>query len=135
MDRNTKKALRWDSGYRTKPIKPDKASFSSSKYSMAYACLDCKTSFQRSFPGAPCDYPLHGQCVSCGGVTYNLVRHFKAPKKSDIAQWKKVAYLVHHGFYFQKIRPIKNSYFSVSYPSTLAEAKVFVKKYKKHALI
>ena len=71
----------------------------------------------------------------CGGVTYNLGRHFKAPKKSDIAQWKKVAYLVHHGFYFQKIRPIKNSYCNVSYPSTLAEAKVFVKKYKKHALI
>lgn len=78
---------------------------------------------------------LHGQCVSCGGVTYNLGRHFKAPKKSDVTQWKKVVYLVHHGFYFQKIRPIKNSYFSVSYPSTLAEAKVFVKKYKKHALI
>tara|TARA_A200000113_G_scaffold221242_1_gene232789 strand:+ start:101 stop:562 length:462 start_codon:yes stop_codon:yes gene_type:complete len=84
---------------------------------------------------APCDYPLHSQCASCGGVSYNLGRNFKAPKKLDTAQWRKVAYLIQHGFYFQKIRPSKNSYYSVPYPSTLAEARVFVKKYKKYALI
>tara|TARA_Y100000296_G_scaffold62043_1_gene72002 strand:- start:505 stop:912 length:408 start_codon:yes stop_codon:yes gene_type:complete len=135
MDRNTKKALRWDSGYRAKPVKSNKASFSSGKYSMAFACLNCKSTFQRSFLEAPCDYPLHSQCASCGGVTYNLGRNFKAPKKLDTAQWRKVAYLIQHGFYFQKIRPSKNSYYSVPYPSTLAEARVFVKKYKKYALI
>ena len=135
MDRNTKKALRWDSGYRTKPVKSNKASFSSGKYSMAFACLNCKSTFQRSFLEAPCDYPLHSQCASCGGVTYNLGRNFKALKKLDTAQWKKVAYLIQHGFYFQKIRPSKNSYYSVPYPSTLAEARVFVRKYKKYALI
>lgn len=135
MDRNTKKALRWDSGYRAKPVKSNKASFSSGKYSMAFACLNCKSTFQRSFLEAPCDYPLHSQCASCGGVTYNLGRNFKAPKKLDTAQWRKVAYLIQHGFYFQKIRPSKNSYYSVPYPSTLAEARVFVRKYKKYALI
>ena len=107
MDRNTKKALRWDSGYRAKPVKSNKASFSSGKYSMAFACLNCKSTFQRSFLEAPCDYPLHSQCASCGGVTYNLGRNFKAPKKLDTAQWRKVAYLIQHGFYFQKFGLVK----------------------------
>jgi hypothetical protein len=65
---------------------------------------------------------------------FNVGRHFKAPKKSDNAQWKKVGFLIAHGFLFQKIRPNPNSYESVPYPDTLEEAKEFVVKYKDWAL-
>ena len=61
----------------------------------------------------------------------DLGRHFKAPKKSDTEQWKKVAFLIDHGFFFQKIRPDSNGNESVPYPKTLDEAKEFVVKYNK----
>jgi hypothetical protein len=56
-----------------------------------------------------------------------LSRRFKPPAKSDLAGWRKVEYLVHHGFYFQ-------SFGFARYPKTLAEAREFVKKYKQHAM-
>ena len=126
-DRDTKKALRWDAGLRT--TKP-KIKTSGGVYSMSYACLSCKTAHKRHVEGSPLDYPMKMDCPICKGVTYNLGRHFKAPKKSDDAQWKKVAFLIEHGFLFQKIRVSPNSYESVPYPKTLDEAKKFVVKYK-----
>jgi hypothetical protein len=73
------------------------------------------------------EYPI------CKSTTVNLGRHFKSPKKSDVAQWEKVRFLAEHGFVFQKIRTDSNSYDSVPYPDTLSEAKEFVVKYKKWA--
>ena len=131
LDRDTKKALRWDAGFRT--TEPT-VKVSGPEYAMSYACLSCKTAHKRHVEGAPSEYPLKMECPVCKGTTFNLGRHFKAPKKSDDAQWKKVAFLVEHGFLFQKIRPFPNSYESVPYPKTLAEAKEFVVKYKKWAI-
>jgi len=102
-------------------------------YNMAFACLHCRKSFKREFDldeGRPSEL----KCPECGGTAYNLGRHFKAPKKSDTKQWKKVEFLIEHGFRFQKIRPIKNSLDSVPYPETMEEAKEFVKKYKEFAI-
>ncbi len=82
----------------------------------------------------PCQYPKVIECPVCKGVAVNLGRHFKPPKKSDTAQWKKVEFLIEHGFVFQKIRLIKNSYESVPYPETLAQAKEFVVKYETYAV-
>lgn len=130
-DRDTKKALRWDAGLRaSNPI--DKAS--GPEYSMSYACLSCKTAHKRHFEDGPSAYPLKMKCPICKGTTYNLGRHFKAPKKSDGAQWEKVAFLIRHGFLFQKIRPDPSSSESVPYPKTLKEAKDFVVKYKEWAI-
>lgn len=101
---------------------------------MSYACLTCKTANKRHVEGFPSDYPLKMQCPVCNDIMFNVGRHFKAPKKSDSAQWKKVQFLIGHGFLFQKIRPEPNSYESVPYPATLEEAKEFVVKYKSWAI-
>ncbi|WP_278404698.1 hypothetical protein [Pseudoalteromonas ruthenica] len=47
---------------------------------------------------------------------------------------EKVKFLIEHGFLFQKIRNNKNSYESVPYPETLAQAKEFVVKYGEYAV-
>jgi hypothetical protein len=61
---------------------------------------------------------------------------FRAPKKSDIQQWKKVKFLFEHGFFFQRVyKQIgRGTYASVRYPRDLAEAKVFVTEFKKQAI-
>lgn len=130
-DRDTKKARRWDAGLRASE---PKAKVSGPEYSMSYACLSCKTAHKRHIEGAPSEYPLKMECPIRKGVTFNLGRHFKAPKKSDNTQWKKVAFLIEHGFLFQKIRLDPNSFESVPYPKKLAEAKEFVIKYKEWAI-
>lgn len=101
-------------------------------YNMAFACLDCRKSFKREF-NLVVECPDELKCPDCGGLAHNFGRHFKAPKKSNLKQWKKVEFLFEHGFRFQKIRPVKNSLESVPYPETLEEAKVFVEKYKSYA--
>ncbi len=59
-----------------------------------------------------------------------FLRHFKAPKRMDTQQWKKVKFLFDNGFRFQKIRIINGSHVigTVPYPKTLLEAKGFVAK-------
>ena len=102
----------------TRVIKAPKPPLKGADYTMAFACVACRTSNKRHFIGPPCDYPSSMECPVC---------------KNDASQWKKVEYLIEHGFFFQKIRPIKGSYESIPYPKTLADAKVFVVKYKQYA--
>ena len=103
-------------------------------YAMSFACFNCKKVFKRQFNLAPCNYPSQAKCPECGNSSVNLGRNFKAPKKSDDAQWAKIKYLVEHGFVFQKIRVNSVDLKSVPYPKTLSEAKEFVIKYKKYAI-
>ena len=102
-------------------------------YSTAFACTTCRKSFKREFNLAR-EYPMVLPCPECGGKSFNLGRHFKAPKNSDKTQWLKVAFLVQNGFWFQRIRPEPNSPESVPYPETLEQAKTFVATYKRFAL-
>ena len=104
------------------------------EYAMSYACLKCKTAHKRHVEGSPIDYPLTMECPICKEKMYRVGRHFKAPKKNDSAQWRKVEFLIEHGFLFQKIRPNSGSYDSVPYPETLEQAKEFVVKYKEWAI-
>lgn len=69
-------------------------------------------------------------CPICKGGAFNFGRHFKPPKKSDNAQWKKIEYLVEHGFVLQTIYEQREDFgcYKVSYPKSLAEAKYFVVK-------
>ena len=97
----------------------------SSPYNMAFACINCRKSFKREFNLSK-GIPNNLKCPECGGIAQNFGRHFKPPKKSNIKQWKKIAFLSEHGFHFQKI--------GAPYPETLEEAKDFVIKYKKHAI-
>jgi len=102
-------------------------------YAMSFACFNCKKSFKRHVDTSPCDYPRALSCPECGENSVNLGRNFKPPKRNDEKQWKKVKYLVDHGFYFQKIRIDINDD-PIPYPSTLEEAKVFVKEYERFAV-
>ena len=60
---------------------------------------------------------------------------FRAPKRSDDRQWKKVVFLVRHGFVFQKVyKQIgPGAYLRVRYPQTLEEARLFVQEYSDQA--
>ena len=100
---------------------------------MAFACLNCCKSFKREFnlsEGCPSELT----CPQCGGIAHNFGRHFKAPKKNDQKQWKKISFLFEHGFRFQKIRANGINESSIEYPKTLEEAKEFVIKYKDYAI-
>ena len=131
MDKHTRMEIRKKAGCRNLPEPPVKTQCPA--YSMSYACFICHTSIMRHFDVPPCDYPKTMKCPICKSTTVNLGRHFKPPKKSDVAQWKKIKFLAEHGFVFQKIRTDSNSYDSVPYPDTLPDAREFVVKYKKWA--
>ncbi len=123
--------LRRENGTRKLPTPKEK--YLGPEYAMSFACFSCRTAQKRHFDATPNDYPKTMECPICKDTMINLGRHFKAPKKSDLNQWKKVKYLADYGFVFQKIRINKNSYESIPYPKTLSEAKEFVIKYKKWA--
>lgn len=61
-----------------------------------------------------------------------LSRKFKAPKRSDAAQWKKVQFLVEHGFRFYTVYELtEHGANRIAYPKTLEEAREFVKGHKR----
>ena len=105
----------------------------SAHYTMAFACLACRKSFKRQVDLSS-ECPGELICPDCGGTAYNFGRHFKVPRKNDLKQWKKVAFLFEHGFRFQKIRIGSGHHDVVPYPRTLEEAIEFVVKYQEYAL-
>ena len=131
MDKPSRMELRRKYGFRKLP--EPREEYRGPEYAMSFVCLSCKTSNMRQLGCAPCDYPLTSECPICNDVTFNLGRNFKTPKKSNADQWRKVEYLISHGFLFQKIRPDGINSESTPYPNTLAEAKDFVVKYKNWA--
>ena len=134
MDKQSRMELRRKNGFRDLPKAQVKVL--GPEYAMSFACLNCQTSNMRHFDKDPCDYPNSIECPICNNVAMNLGRHFKPPKKSDNSQWKKVEYLVKHGFVFQTIYEQRDDsgYYKISYPKSLAEAKGFVIKYKEQAV-
>ena len=64
-----------------------------------------------------------------------LSRKFSAPRSADVAQWKKVQFLVEHGFRFYSVyRPSESGgKQSVRYPATLEEAEDFVVAFREQA--
>ncbi len=93
-----------------------------------YVCLKCRKSFKKTYRE---ELRI---CSSCSDVLVRLNSNFFAPKESDKKQWKKVEYLIDHGFLFQHVYQNKWGGSYVAYPETLAEAKEFVIKYKHWAI-
>src|SRR4051794_33480717 len=74
-------------------------------YKLRYVCLDCRKAFKRSYrvdpevlakAGVP--EPKPAVCPQCRRPMHCVGWDFKAPKQSDVKQWKKVELLIAHGF-------------------------------------
>lgn len=91
-------------------------------YRFPFVCFACRKSFK--YPAQP----EQRVCPQCRGPMERLGRKFSAPKSGDRMQWRKVQYLVEHGFRFHTayvpVAPGVSR--SVDYPQTLQEAKAFV---------
>jgi len=87
-----------------------------------FVCFHCRKSFKLPVSRAA------RVCPQCRGTMEMLSRKFSAPRAADIAQWKKVQFLVENGFRFYPVlQPLAAGVSQrVRYPSTLAEAKEFV---------
>lgn len=87
-----------------------------------FVCIHCRKSFK--YPAQP----ERRICPQCRGPMERLSRKFSAPKSSDRMQWRKVQYLVEHGFRFHTafVQVAPGVARSVDYPRTLREARDFV---------
>ena len=95
-------------------------------YLFPFVCLLCRKSYKK-----PTSLSARS-CPECGGAMTQLSRKFKAPKCSDAVQWKKVQFLVEHGFRFYTVyEQTEHGVNRIAYPKTLEEAREFVKGHKR----
>jgi hypothetical protein len=92
-----------------------------------FACFECRRSFKRGYEPGVAERP----CPACGRAAYRLDRKFKPPPRNDIKQWQKVRFLYEHGFRFQSVPHVVPGQ-AVPYPETLAEARLFVQRFRDH---
>ena len=93
----------------------------------AFVCIKCRKSFKRNCDTS--EYINELICPDCGQDASNFGRNFHVPKMSNNEQCKKIQFLFDNGFSFQRVEDESGS--RIPYPKTLAEAKEFVRKYKK----
>ena len=87
-----------------------------------HVCFSCRKSFKKP------TREIARLCPQCHGPMVMLSRKFSAPRMTDVEQWRKVEFLVSHGFRFQSIHE-QPSGSLVDYPATMAEAKLFVERH------
>lgn len=91
-------------------------------YLIAHACFSCRVSFKRAPSGnVP---PL---CPICARPSAEMGRSFKAPRKHDAKQWKKVQLLWEAGYRFPT-----NGFKSAGYPKRLADVEAFIRANPRH---
>jgi hypothetical protein len=77
-------------------------------YKDRYACFTCRKAFKRrkadDLPARTRPTGLVAEpvvrCPDCGGPMHDMGMDFKAPKKADVRQWRKVEALFAHGVTF-----------------------------------
>ncbi len=101
-------------------------------YKVPFTCFGCLKTFKRPYDKETTERI----CPHCGGKAVRMDIRFRPPKRSDDKAWKKVIFLAQHGFYFQKIYRMTSpgAYQRVRYPSSLGEAKKFVKVFKDQSI-
>jgi hypothetical protein len=62
-----------------------------------HVCLACRKVFKQPHSAVP------RACPNCAELMIELSRKFAAPKSTDVAQWRKVAYLIQNGFHFESV--------------------------------
>lgn len=88
-------------------------------------CFECRKVFRK---------PSRDEariCPECSNTLIVLSRKFKAPKKSNIEEWKVIEFIVKSGFTYHTIH-FKNGQ-QAKYPKTMNEAKEFVIRYRNSA--
>ena len=105
-------------------------------YKEPFACFDCRKSFkQTSRWELPEDQrPEKGQprivlCPQCAKPMADMGLDFKAPKKSDEEQWKKVELLYNAGFRFDSCGCCGPGY----RPAELKEVESFIRSERRHS--
>ena len=97
---------------------------------LPFTCFECRSTFKRP----PEKEVGVRKCPNCSGNAICMDVRFRPPKKSDNKQWRKVEFLISHGFFFQKIyRKEGPIWFREKYPDTLDQAKEFVINFKEQA--
>jgi hypothetical protein len=91
-------------------------------------CFNYRKSFKKPFSDEP------RLCPQCEGAMTRLSRKFSAPASNDLLQWKKIQFLVNHGFLFQSVYDKADGGSNIRYPATLEEAKDFVIAFKMQAV-
>lgn len=100
------------------------ASFRWSPYLVAYGCFGCRKSFKRR----PSDPAETLSCPQCGGPSYNMGRGFKAPRKGEAEQWKKVQKLYEAGYRFH----VNTRRDIPPYPGRLRDVDDFIRDNPNH---
>lgn len=110
-------------GIGNREVRPSQAlPRSSYAYLGAHACFNCQKSFKLN-------YEKDHVCPDCGRKIYLMGRSFKAPKRGNHEQWKKVQKLYALGFRFHR--------YGGDYPplpERLREIDQFVEQYSNHEL-
>ena len=92
-------------------------------YLIGYVCVDCRKVFKRQWVPGNVEF----KCPHCSRTAHNVGRKFKAPRRTNDEQWKKVELLLASGFRFNTL--YENGV-AIRYPETLQEAKAFVREHK-----
>lgn len=84
------------------------------------ACFICRKSYKKDLANPRYTPP----CPECSKPLIPMGRYFRAPRKVDVAQWKKVEMLYCAGVYFGG----RQSWELGKFPDTLRAAKAFIEK-------
>jgi len=100
------------------------------EYRVAHACFACRKSFKIAPrpAAAPAREPA---CPGCGKALSWMGRTFKAPRRSDVEQWRKVEALWNAGFRFHSYRSHPGA---EPLPDRLREVEDFIRRNPVHPL-
>jgi hypothetical protein len=93
-------------------------------YLIAHACFECRKSLKVRMEGA-------SVCPECGGPLHAMGRSFKAPKRTDAEQWKKVEALWSAGFRFWSYRSHPDA---EPLPERLRDLEDFIRRNPEHPM-
>jgi len=89
------------------------------EYKTHWVCFPCKSTFKYDGGWSSPENITGPICPNCGEKMNNLGRDFKAPRKDNINQWKKIKLLFSRGVRFDSCGCTGPGY----RPKTYAEAK------------
>jgi hypothetical protein len=100
------------------------------KYLMQHACFECRKAFKQDIPYLPNAEPRPDPvCPECGGKMWEMGGTFRAPKQSDVKQWRKVEALVTSGITFHSY----GSHGLGKFPKLLNEAAPFIERVRRRS--